>query len=299
MCLLFLCLGLLSCSAASHRSFVCITGQLSRLELQSKVKYFFEPNVAAGVQMDVNFVLSPTLRQITNRRSGGLGWRSHELGDVVQAIESLGIDVDVDLREQTRNPPLNAAYMKQLDKPDMRDDERAVRVQNHYRQWEALSRCWEGVRGGMQYDSYTRLRDDSLFWSPMILTQFEGPPGVHVPHCNSWWGVNDRGAVIIGSVFARAYFVQLLAHWNRSLENNVVNPESYLASVLQKEGIPIHIECGYFLTFMSSHINRKNETCTTWNDRGDSPPSRHDRCVPKLPNFCAPHGATITPLCNG
>lgn len=298
-CFFFLCCcSVVLCENARHHAFVCVTGQLSRFELQSKMTFFFVPNVAAGVLFHVNLVLSPTSRHVTNRRSGISGWRSHDLGDIVSAFESLRINVHVDIREQTSNPPINAAYLKQLDKLHLREDERIARVQNHYRQWEALSRCWDGVAMDTQYDSFVRLRDDSLFWSPMILTHFRGAPGVHVPHCNSWWGINDRGAIVLGSDFARVYFTQMLIHWNESLTIDVVNPETYMAAILRKNYVPIYVNCGYFFTFLSSHIGRKNETCTTWHDRGASPPSPFDLCAPKLLNFCAPPEIVLPPLCS-
>jgi hypothetical protein len=267
---------LLSCSTALS-VFICITGQLSRLEIFTKVNSIISPN--RHHRLDVVFVLDPNSQRSTNLM---LPHRelSYTESQVVVEFEKAGANVlFFDNRSQTDDPQVSATYVKQLNKVWMHKDARYQRAQNHFRQYEAFRRC--NVQPS--YDLYVRLREDTLVLSECRFSML--PVGIHVPRCNSWGGLNDRAAIVVGFANAKVYFHDILRYFDgfdsffsATQRRSIRNPETFLAAVMTLTNVPIHIPCNTSLPFMSSHFDG-NGRCATEMDRGRwSPNSPYDSC---------------------
>lgn len=274
-------------------AFLCITGQFGRLELASKLMRVVDAN-CGEFDIDVMLVLASSSLRFTNsfvslRRNTSL---DHAAGEFLQHGAR---HVWSDIRRQIESPNLNAQYLKQLNKPEMNAAARKNRAINHYRQWEALSRCWSRIEN-QTYDVYLRIRDDAYFWAPLNMSLFVRTPGVYVAHCNSYRGINDRGAIIVGMSNARLYYTQPLERAHAPLARNIDNPETYLAHVLRTVRVPIHVDCTYSMTFVSSRTDHRNQTCVTMVDRGNAQPSPLARCR-DLPWQCAPAHIVLPNTC--
>ena len=145
----------------TRRAFVCITGQLPRVELSNKVDHLFRPWVEQyGVHIDVALVLAGTDHVSVERRKrdeggdggsgesrsgdwgGGEGYRT--LGEVRAELEALGpgvvvLNADDSLSVQSSDPILNPTYVRQRDEsdPHMSHEDTLERVRNHVRQFES------------------------------------------------------------------------------------------------------------------------------------------------------------------
>lgn len=181
----------------TRRAFVCITGQLPRVELSNKVDHLFRPWVEQyGVHIDVALVLAGTDHVSVERRKrdeggdggsgesrsgdwgGGEGYRT--LGEVRAELEALGpgvvvLNADDSLSVQSSDPILNPTYVRQRDEsdPHMSHEDTLERVRNHVRQFESLAACGRHLtealsRGtGNHYDVIHRIRDDSGYYRPV------------------------------------------------------------------------------------------------------------------------------------
>lgn len=289
---------LLYCQARMS-AFVCITGQLSRLELGSKLEHLFAANVGE-FDIDVMLVLANSTRFTNNFVPVH---RSTSVVAVVDQLLRLRVrSVWNDTRPQSMSPEINEEYLIQLDKFNMTAEARRGRANNHHRQWEAMGRCWSPRAANQMYDVYLRIRDDSYFWAPLSLALFAGKPGVHVPRCNSYAGINDRGALIVGKENAQSYFTQPIAQVRRPIARYVLNPETYLLFILTSARIAIHLHCDYSLTFISSHMDKQNRICTTPQDLGigySGPlmPRSLQQCTQILAQ-CAPPHIELPVRCN-
>jgi hypothetical protein len=274
----------LSCSTALS-VFICITGQLSRLEISTKLESLISPN--RHHHMDVVFVLDPNSQRSTNLR---LPHRelSHTENQVVGEFEKAGANVLLfDNRSQADDPQVSATYVEQLNKVWMHNDTRHKRAQNHFRQYEAFRRC--NVKPG--YDLYVRLREDTMVLSEWRFSVLSG--GIHVPRCNSWGGLNDRAAILVGFANAKVYFHDLLwyfegfdSFFSATQRRSIRNPETFLAAVMTLMNVPIHIPCNTSLPFMSSHFDGTGR-CATEMDRGRwSPKSPFDSCNRPIREDC-------------
>jgi hypothetical protein len=265
----------------SLRAFVCITGQLSRLETKTKLLFLIKPNSKIHT-IDVAFVLDPNSTYATNfvvqRR------KVASPREVSLLFEGAGARVlFFNTEAQSSNPPVSSIYLKQLNKRKFSAKERLDRAQNHYRQYEANSRCNNATSDF--YDLFIRLRDDTMFSSVMNLSPLKN--GIHVPRCNSWGGINDRGAIVVGFRYANVYFslFERFKNFDSAFaperRRAIINPETFLAVSMEDAQVPIHFDCAFQLPFLSSHLSVATENCVTDIDRGmsqSSKPSPLDSC---------------------
>jgi len=267
--------------AFSLRAFLCITGQLSRLEMDTKLRFFVTPNRELH-EIDVAFVLDTNSTHSTNNvvPRGAVASPS----EIVLSVEEAGATVlFFNSQKQTENPTVSQIYLKQLNKRKFLPEQRLERAQNHYRQYEASSRCRIPHLSHI-YDMYIRLRDDTMFTTQFILSPL--PEGIHVPRCNSWGGINDRGAIVVGLHNAVIYFsiIDRFMTFDRTFKPErrraIFNPETFFAESMADANVTVHIDCAMRLPFLSSHLDIFGR-CVTEIDRGLSQwskPSPLDTC---------------------
>ena len=235
-----------------ERAFVCITGQLPRLELRNKMDHLLIPLVSNfGVDVDVALVLSGTDNHSVNRK----GERSQKYYSFAEAAAELnaleGVTVLNDsLDDQSMDPVVNPKYLKQrAEGSSMSDEQMLERVKNHVRQFEGLARChYHMVNSGRDYDMVHRVREDSGYYRPVDYDTMkrlisspgedkgeEGVSGSFPDHvivtsggCDIHGGINDRGA-FVSPPASYDYFNHPVLHmYLRPLPDDVRNTEQFL-----------------------------------------------------------------------
>lgn len=200
----------------TKKAFVCITGQLARLELENKINNLLLPIQQEGYHVDVALVLSGGKSAFTNENVGKRAdLRPKER---IPFYEELPEALDVLLRYnmtvvsphskeygtyfKLRDPVIHLQYLEGLyyaQKKMRTFEEQRKRAQNHPRIYESYQRClafaeqsvkkataFAGTDPTMDsptvesyYDTYIRIREDVGFEEPLstrILRNLVNPP---------------------------------------------------------------------------------------------------------------------------
>eukprot|EP00913_Durusdinium_trenchii_P000398 g365.t1 len=163
---------------------LCITGQIRRLELRTKINRLILPLMAGGARVEVFLVLDPrNSTAYIHRRAGErignftiMEGPYQSLSDTVDAFPS-GVSVVFDpfVAQDFSIDPRYVSGMAQ-ERPEASQNQTAAlqgaleRARSHMRQWQAMQRCWELMNNLMLPDIAIRLRDDAA-----ILETFELP----------------------------------------------------------------------------------------------------------------------------
>eukprot|EP00928_Gymnodinium_smaydae_P050077 TRINITY_DN3368_c0_g1_i1.p1 TRINITY_DN3368_c0_g1~~TRINITY_DN3368_c0_g1_i1.p1 ORF type:complete len:623 (-),score=55.37 TRINITY_DN3368_c0_g1_i1:152-2020(-) len=187
---------------------VCITGQLQRLELQSKVDHLVLLALKSGMSVHVALVLDSHGRtEYVHEAPGevfGDGFRVKEnplyntFQDTVGVFpKNVGLiydwfvprDIEVEGRYQLM--PLHGVNG-------------STRVRSHARQWQLFDRCWRILEDGLFHmDHVVRVRDDLLLLSSFVPSG--SLPQVVVPSCQSFYGLNDKFSAVTGNQAIKAW----------------------------------------------------------------------------------------------
>ncbi|OLQ11291.1 hypothetical protein AK812_SmicGene4849 [Symbiodinium microadriaticum] len=195
---------------------ICITGQIRRLELKTKVERLVRPLMERNFRVVVALVLDPRATASYIHRGSGEEFDDFVVVDgnfssLQQAAEMFpsGITLLGDAFIP-RDYPVDARYAEDLysQSPEMGFEYAGHRAQSHMRQWEALERCGQLLISPVSHANYTlRLRDDSAILEPFVpRLDLLDESGVYAPACSSFGGVNDKFALIVGRGIARHYF---------------------------------------------------------------------------------------------
>jgi hypothetical protein len=240
---------------------VCITGQIGRLELRSKVQNLIEPSVKAGMEVQVALVLDPRRKaSYVHSLAGGGVDDSYIVTDgpfehLQSAANSLPSDVSViaDAFIPAASK-VNTRYLQELiDSSGNRNIFTKMysrtRFQSHAQQWQAMSRCWDllAEAGSTKMNYMLRVREDIYFHTPFVPSG--ASPGLKVPSCSSYDGLNDQLALAVGPDVARLYLTspleKMVSHFDdvlalqRAWTNKSLNPETVLYNVAIMNNISI------------------------------------------------------------
>jgi len=248
-------------ASKTKRAFICITGQLPRLELQNKMQNLFEPMMNNGYDIDVSLVMSEgkALFQ-SDRVQDEKASPFHGKEEARQWLTERGISVVSDQITYVPNDnfPVNPQYWLQkvgwytdwiirnpTIKPESFVDYTIRNVIANFKMIEAYTRCWEdAANSGKEYDLFVRVRDDIGFNSTVAPEVYEplleGKSRAMVSSAFlQWSGVNDRMAFVTPEA-AKCYFTLPHlkffdgTHLNGSLK--VHNTETYFKSVYHQTG---------------------------------------------------------------
>ncbi|CAK9113697.1 unnamed protein product, partial [Durusdinium trenchii] len=239
---------------------LCITGQIRRLELRTKINRLILPLMAGGARVEVFLVLDPrNSTAYIHRRAGErignftiMEGPYQSLSDTVDAFPS-GVSVVFDpfVAQDFSIDPRYVSGMAQ-ERPEASQNQTAAlqgaleRARSHMRQWQAMQRCWELMNNLMLPDIAIRLRDDAA-----ILETFELPDsfGVHVPKCADYSGLNDKAAIVVGTGNMLGYFTMPLQFMRfafdslvdvqRQRTNAPLNPECVLLHSMMLAQVPV------------------------------------------------------------
>lgn len=229
-----------------YRAFVCVTGQLARLELENKAQNLFRHwTENYGVEIDVALVLSDTTN-FSVRRGGITGQAFFDTRQVATYLQNIpGVTVlngDENPFVGSQNPVLNEQYFQQRSAGSSQTQEQQVqRVQNHMRQFETLERCYYHMTQDTtkKYDIVHRVREDSGYYQVVPFDNLlemtrRYPKTIVSSSCQQHDGINDRGSFVSPDA-AYDYFVNPLVHmYTKPLSTNVGSTEQYLLSTYGK-----------------------------------------------------------------
>ena len=241
---------------------LCITGQLARLEVTSKVNNILKASIKSGYTFDVVLALqNQTEGLYTNRHHvDSLGSLSNETSSTSTTKNSLELHSRYYKESFVEKTALwwemNHDYVHLLDKQYMTWTERVTRSKSHVAQWYHLSRCWREFENlenqyRFRYKAFLRLRDDAFVLEPVSFAAIDSlstltDPTIIVPSCEQWdeRGINDKGA-IVNRAAAHSYFTSPLdfyfLDWGLIEKKGIhkLNPELYLSLCYQERNITI------------------------------------------------------------
>ena len=221
------------------KAFVCITGQLPRLELANKIENLFVPWVQHyDVEFDVALVLTNTNHSSVQR----VEERDQTYYSVEQVYAELsaldGVHVlNSNTDEQSQDPILNPHYIQQRAQDTTMTAAKVLeRVQNHVRQFESLAECHHHMaqRGTpAEYDVIHRVREDSGYYLPVDFGHIYDVLSAHPmtilsADCQFHGGINDRGSFVSPEAAFDYFVYPILDMYTRPLPSDIRNTEQFL-----------------------------------------------------------------------
>lgn len=230
---------------------ICVTGQMARLEVESKVRSITSALNGLNIPIDLVFVVSKTGARFVNADKyypensanfssnlpswtmSSLEKRTRTLGPVRSLV--------IDTSPQWELPYLRPDYLRGLKRNAV------ARAQSHVRQWRALWCCFTHFgnlarKHGSPYTSLVKLRDDTLVLGPLsaAVNASVHQNQIIVPACNNFKGHNDKVA-IVGASQAERYFIEPL--WMYFFANTrlpgYMSPERYMRWVLEYHNVTV------------------------------------------------------------
>ena len=248
-------------ATSQRRSFVCITGQLSRLEMQNKIATVLEPLRRSGLPPDIAFVVDDGISITTNDQRVEATYRPAygSFHDVVDELRSYQYTVLTDgpyhQTEQVLVPPDYLKYLHHRSSFDANKTEE--RAANNVRMMESWSQCYVEMSRDVErmatYDVVMRIREDTGFLSAIDFNKVQqdlrdDPLAMINNGCRAWYdgrAMNDKMG-IMSRESARAYF-ELPFHnmYAEPITDGMKNTETFFYST--------YTNAGYHVT-RSTHI---------------------------------------------
>jgi len=238
---------------------VCIMGQLSRLEVRSKIANLLQPEALRRTTVDVFMVLETDadfyVNQGTIQSSGDVCHTDFksvtDVEDAFSPFYKTGLYVNPGKFE------VNMSNWKDYGQDKSHyDDKIRKRMVSHFSQWNHLSQCAQLIKEqelirGCQYEGAVKMRDNTIVAMPM--PPIEIGAEVMVKECSSWGGINDK-TFITPRAFLEACFegpLRMAVRVNKGLEtdlklqhphgmvwpNSIVNPEEFLQFTFERNGV--------------------------------------------------------------
>ncbi|CAE7513566.1 unnamed protein product [Symbiodinium natans] len=259
---------------------ICITGQIRRLELKTKVERLIRPLMDNNFRVIVALVLDPRGTASYVHRGPGEVFDDFVVVDgnfssLQQAAEMFPGGMTL-LGDPfiPRDYPVDERYVQDLysQMPEKGVEYANQRAKSHMRQWEALERCGQLLISPVNHANYTlRLRDDSAVLEPFVprLDLLEDR-ALYAPACSRFGGVNDKLALIRGRDTARDYFalsLDMVRHRFNEIHELMVssmgtrNPEHALKIMLDlNQTMTKHLEADDVPIVPSKNLRRDGKT---------------------------------------
>ena len=251
---------------SQRRSFVCITGQLSRLELQNKIATVLEQLRRVGLPPDIALVVDDTISFTTNDQRIDADYHPAytSFADVVNELRSYEYTVLTDgPYHQPAEVIVPPDYLKYLNhqaitrRSSFDYNKTVERAENNIRMMESWSQCYvemsRDVERMASYDVVVRIREDTGFLTAVDFERVQqdlqdDPLAMLNNGCRAWYdglAMNDKFG-ITSRESARAYF-QLPYHnmYAAPITKNMKNTETFFFFA--------YTNAGYHVT-RSTHI---------------------------------------------
>lgn len=228
---------------------VLITGQKSRLELESKVNHVILP-LSEKYDVTVVFSLSNT-----NHFTNEYKYKSGEIKKL--GISQGNVSTEIKL-------PLNSIpyYMNDIEYPTLKTNNdifsmydksymgfkfEQKRAKNFVRQYYTLSQSMSTVNK-LEPDILIRIRDDAMIkqtldWMSLLKFIEMSDKNIITHACNSWGGINDKFAIVSKNAIS-TYLSTPLEVYNTYKKGDLgpgrfINPEQFLSKMYVKEGLSL------------------------------------------------------------
>ena len=257
-----------------HRSFVCITGQVNRLELANKVVVVLNPLRQAGFEPDIALILddSSSTPHVTNDQVIKVDYTAHApvfatFDDAVQLLRKMEFNVLTESPYiQVADPILSEKYVAQLHRKDgMSDEQHRKRAENNLRMMESWAQCHNvmvaDIDRSMTYDLVVRTREDTGFLQALdvdfLVRQLngEGDEDNHASvnqeqpkserkrvvsnGCRYSQGMNDKFAILTRSAADTYFLSPFRSYYTKELHPKVMSSESFIYYTYLAEGLSI------------------------------------------------------------
>ena len=228
---------------------VCVTGQMCRLQLESKYVHFFQPLAQRG-ELSIALVLQTGDECIHLNTQSRLDERDQfsSMHEIKQWFYERQLKANM-IKYETASGEhefVQPRYVYTLNKLGRRNSTQRALV--HFRQWKSYELCWRALPH--HADVYIRMRDDSNFFRtfsfPTLLEHQRPLVDVIVPECCNWDGLNDKIAIFFGARAAESLLTNTLRIYKREYDDLVCplstdtdcvykfrthNPETFLQQV--------------------------------------------------------------------
>lgn len=240
------------------RVFVCITGQVQRLVPTRIKETILEPLRQKGYEVDIALIVSEGRSHSTNGREGLRMFDTYQNSSRFFSSSGFSVVTDSSIT-QPDHPIVPPNYLRLMDKVKMTESWQRARVQNHARQFETLTKCYDALLLTTErrynanisfessptkyYDFSIRLREDVSLQEPLDVDKLlpllypSSTSGETVlgTDCRIHGGMNDRMALVSREAIKNYYegpwkfFSQADPDLNStSFKHSVHNPESFL-----------------------------------------------------------------------
>lgn len=219
--------------------YVCITGQLSRVELGNKIKKLLKPLNRLGYHTYIGLALTTDSPHFTNINNGdkmrlltSIGQATHRL------LNTAGVkEVRHFMPQHSEDMYANMWYKQHLD-----NDNSISRVKNHARQYHTLQYCNEWSNISQFTDLTIRVRDDILFERinvPEIVQHTLQTGAVVTSTCDAWAGMNDKVAFLPSTKSKDFFHLPYEKYHTFHAEIPALNPEKYYHHVYSSVRFPM------------------------------------------------------------
>ena len=257
------------------RAFVCITGQLGRLELENKVNTIFKPMLDGGYELDLHFILGTGAMKFTQLAvkkdhpavHSNIFSAFNNEDEIKQFLERYSIyNVNINSLEQMESPPINSDYLlavlKDYHNKDRENLEVINRIIGNARMFETYRHCWDGaVHRGEEYSVHLRIREDVGLEKKIKLEIIDniGKNKVITSDCRTWNGMNDRFAIVSPNIAQIYYQSPYQKQIDGSALTSVRNSETYFKYIYSSSGIKV-VSTKLLRGVRKLYINAKGES---------------------------------------
>lgn len=212
---------------------ICITGQLIRLELGSKIENLVKVNLRTGHHIDLFVLLDNQLEKHkavkrANRYSPDNCLYRNMTADKMMHLINSQISIEYTNTSAPKfscrirlEPPKRTSFVltglnpvcirhNTCDQKERQTELAKARFQNHMRQQASLRECFKWVQDVEHsrrhfYDYVVRMREDTYVFAPFAMSTKDYVNSIVVQEPNGWGGLNDHN-VIIDRKFADLIF---------------------------------------------------------------------------------------------
>ena len=244
--------------SVADRYAIMITGELTRLELGTKIQNIFAPNIMLGRKLDFFFHLENYTRLDPQHTFSADVYNNitaivlkeffiTQLNKELSKYNSADIDYDPYVLITHNTEPQMYSFVN--NKPPFPARDRLslaadVTSLNIFRQWEGVSRCMKNVEEaeasmGHRYDRVVKIRSDTYAFSEWIFSTLSLKHGMFSSNHALAYGISDKN-IGVHRKWADEMFRDPLKFYYSTDAHNVTyrSPENYLLRLAERFHIP-------------------------------------------------------------
>ena len=252
----------------SKNVYVCITGQLSRLELRNKMDKLFLPLHNRGYKLFIGLALTTEPARYVNKDNGDKMRLYTTIHEVQKTLLNVSGVVEVKYLSTVNN--LGDVYVNTFYQQSLGYVNTTARVKLNARQYRALQHCNQ-PKISNHSSFFIRLREDTFIdriHLDSIINMAQGG-AVVTTECDAWWGVNDKmafGPSPRASDFFLAPFEYYLS-LQKLIDN--LNPEQLYKKSYEDKGFTLVSTPEFIVTKAVTTIKREKKSASE-HPAGDS-----------------------------